>query len=154
MSKASIIGSHYLLCLQLSDGGINIYNLHKILFAADKFHLNKYGRPVTGDVYIAMEYGTVPSATRDLVSDFKSEDHFIFSREAPDMNLLSESDVEAINHGFKEYAGLTFSEVKEKNHEERCWKETERNRPIDFALIIENQEVLKDLEENGSNIAI
>ena len=38
----------------------DMYTIFKMLFAAEKYHLNTYGRPITGEIYRAMEYGTVP----------------------------------------------------------------------------------------------
>jgi hypothetical protein len=48
--------------------GVNLYNLIKTIFHADCYHLNQYGRPITGDVYIAMVHGTVPSFIYNLLN--------------------------------------------------------------------------------------
>lgn len=143
-----------LYCIEQNGGAINVYNLQKIIFEADKYHLNKYGRPVTGDTYIAMKHGTVPSKTYDLSKKMRSENHFIFSDEKPDMRKLSKSDVEALLHGFKQYAGLTFTEVQEKNHSEVAWKNTETNKQIPFELMVENDAIREYLKENGSGISV
>ena len=37
--------------------GIDVYHVIKCAFFADKYHLNKYGRPIAGDNYIADTYG-------------------------------------------------------------------------------------------------
>ena len=37
------------------------------MFFADKEHLLDYGRPITGDSYVAMEHGPVPTSTRDIL---------------------------------------------------------------------------------------
>ncbi len=47
--------------------GISFHTLLKLLFYADKRHLNRYGRPITGDDYIAMQYGPVASTTYDML---------------------------------------------------------------------------------------
>ena len=39
----------------------------KLLWAADRYHLRKYGRPIVGDTYVAMGYGPVPSTTKDIL---------------------------------------------------------------------------------------
>ncbi len=36
------------------------YSLLKILYFAEQKHLVKYGRPITGDNIIAMDFGPVP----------------------------------------------------------------------------------------------
>src|SRR4051812_34811550 len=40
--------------------------LLKLMFLADKYHLVRYGRPITGDRYEAMNHGPVPSWTYAL----------------------------------------------------------------------------------------
>ena len=47
--------------------GIGAFHVSKVLYYADKEHLNLYGRPVLGDTYIRMEFGPVPSKTYDLI---------------------------------------------------------------------------------------
>ena len=138
-----------LFCIEQNGDGINIYNLNKIFFEADKYHLNMYGRPVTGDVYIAMKNGTVPSKTRDMINSFKKEGHFIFSDEKFDKDLLSDSDIEALLKGFEKYAGLVFCEVENLNHEELSWKKTPLNQVIDFELMIENEDIKDYIQELG-----
>src|SRR5437762_2187452 len=36
------------------------YKLAKLVFLADKYHLVRYGRPIFGDFYRALEWGPVP----------------------------------------------------------------------------------------------
>lgn len=137
---------------------VGYYNLMKIIFEADKSHLNKWGRPVTGDVFIAMEYGTVPSNIYDILKDPASSDPEIFvdslqyivsvGRE-PNLDLLSESDIEALDAGITKYADLNFKEVYDLNHKEVCWNTTKRNQKIPLQKMIENPEVLEELEEDG-----
>lgn len=53
-------------------GKIEKYKLMQILFAADKYHLNKYGRPVTGDYYVKKEYGIVPANVENMIDAINS----------------------------------------------------------------------------------
>ena len=50
------------------ENGGEIEKLHalKLIFFADRYHLRKYGRPITNDQYWAMRLGPVPSGTKDL----------------------------------------------------------------------------------------
>jgi hypothetical protein len=157
-----------LYCVKENGGRINQYNLNKIIFSADKYHLNHYGRPVTGDTHIKMEYGVVPSAVNDIVKmnpiyahangikkyPFTRDADYVVSDAAPELEQFSDSDIEALKFGIQEYGGLVFATVHDKNHLEHCWLETPDNKPIDFRLMIENEEVLKMLEENGSDVVI
>ncbi len=47
-------------------GSINKMKAIKLIWLADRAHLRKYGRPITNDRYYAMQYGPVPSNTKDL----------------------------------------------------------------------------------------
>ena len=58
-----------LIWLAKKKPGIDIYHVAKVLFYADKIHINKYARPVIGDTYIRMPAGPVPSAVRDLITE-------------------------------------------------------------------------------------
>jgi len=42
--------------------------LIKLVYLADKYHLLRYGRTVTGDEYFAMENGPVASTLKDVLS--------------------------------------------------------------------------------------
>lgn len=156
------------------NGKVNKYNLMKIIFAADKYHLNKYGRPVTGDYYISMEYGTVPSNIKNMIDGnnrdyylnilqiddypFKvsneKRNYFIESNIKPNMDYLSQSDTEALDNGISEYAYLSFEEVMEKNHNEKCWQETELNTRIPFEKIIDDKEIVEYLRTYSKSIVL
>src|ERR1700681_3309737 len=49
-----------------AGGSINKMKVLKLVYFADRYHLRKYGRPVVGDEYVAMNYGPVASGTKDL----------------------------------------------------------------------------------------
>lgn len=160
----------YLLKKRNRKDGENIYNVLKALFEADKFHLNKHARPVTGDTYIRMPYGTVPSTVKNIIDGdfitlgflnigaapfkkFEKKHHLKANRE-PDMDYLSESDVEALDAGADKYLGLSFGEVHDLNHQEPCWLNSEPNQAIDFALMIEDEEIRKLLLESPLKIVV
>jgi uncharacterized phage-associated protein len=46
------------------------YKISKLLFLADKDHLVKYGRPIIGDRYCAIEHGPIPSRSLNLLNAF------------------------------------------------------------------------------------
>ena len=120
----------------IQRGEANLYNVIKILFAAEKYRLNKYGGPITGDRYVAMEFGTVPSWTYNAAKHplpeygFSKDGDFLHLSQGRkhDPNMFAAADIEALEHGFAEYAGKKFSAVMRKNHRERAWqKAIERN---------------------------
>jgi len=140
----------------IQNGESTMYNIWKILFAADKYHLNTYGRPITGDRYFAMEFGTVPSWLYDATKiergiGFSRNENSLVAERPPMMDYLSESDVEALNYGLSEYAGLGFGAVRNKNHKEPAWQKNYALRgdsdsaPIPFEDIIEDECLKEDL---------
>jgi len=152
-------------------GESNVYNIMKILYAADKYHLNRYGRPVTGDRYVAMQYGTVPSAAYGMVNapepgiGFKKSGHRVIVDKGRTFNKgkFSETDEEALEHGFKEYGGLSFSAVVDKNHRERSWVLATRRAPdtsdaseVLFEDMIDGRKkwLIDDLKEMGQYAVI
>src|SRR5215471_19270929 len=43
------------------------FYVSKVLFFAEKWHLNRYGRPIIADTYIAMPKGPVPSTVKNYL---------------------------------------------------------------------------------------
>ena len=54
----------------------DLHKICKILYYADQSHLSKYGRSITGDTYIAMEYGPVPSKIEDIFKALRGDSFF------------------------------------------------------------------------------
>lgn len=141
--------------------GINKYNIMKVMFDADCYHLNKYGRPIYGENYVAMNYGTVPSLMKDLleitqnVPFYKCSKNGFKANSSPTLDVFSDTDIEALEHGISEYADLSFSEVKNKNHIHPAWEKHKeelkntRSCPIPYEDMINNEDVLADLEDMG-----
>jgi uncharacterized phage-associated protein len=119
--------------------GITLHTLLKLLFYADKYHLNRYGRPIVGDDYRALQYGPVASTTYDilkgdnlgleLLGDERPFDvaggRHVRGRRRPDLDVLSESDVEALAWSFKKYGRLNFGQLTELTHKEPAWVNAE-----------------------------
>jgi len=144
----------------IQRGESNMYNIWKILFESEKYHLNEYGRPITGIVYAAMEYGAVPfwlykNTDDGNIKEFSRNDNCLIASREPNMKKFSDSDIEALEHGYKEYAGLGFEKVKDKNHSEIAWVKNWDNRgerkfvPIPFEDLIAEEWLKEDLESTS-----
>ena len=124
--------------------------------------MNKYGIVVTGDKYIAMEHGTVPSVTKDILyakSDYWHNDndklYTISTTMEPDLNVLSTSNLEALDKGIMKYGNLEFAEVEYLNHQEEGFKKTEKNKQIKFEDMIdddnpEKDDIIEELQETST----
>lgn len=103
------------------------HKVYKILYFADQKHLVKYGRPIIGDTYNKLEYGPVPSYLRNIVdanieeyneSIAKFNGYFLKALDKPNLDYLSESDIECINESIRENKDLDFGTLTDKSHDE------------------------------------
>lgn len=124
-----------------SGGHINKMKALKLLFFADRFHLRKYGRPITNDEYFAMNYGPVPSGGKDLVegSDFRPnvekayagqylnpENRYEFSSVAEvDNRVFSQTDQEALTFAWNTFGRFDQFQLAELTHQYPEWKRHE-----------------------------
>ena len=141
--------------------GIDKLKAAKLLYYADKYHLTRYGRPILGDVYFRLDYGPVPSLSLDIINEAispykltipqenlellktylkieKDKPHPTFEvKKHHDLDVLSESEVEALEETLKHYGRYTGPELIRLTHREPAWKKTEKNREIDYRLFFE-----------------
>ncbi|MCD8310357.1 MAG: SocA family protein [Prevotellaceae bacterium] len=136
----------------------DMHKIFKILYFADREHLCRYGRGITGDSYIAMSYGPVPSKINDIfkavrgdsyfskyADDLKQYFHFtnrytIEADKDPDMDYLSETDIECLDFAIAKCEGKSFSELTEMSHD-LAWNSTPRDREISVKdMLRENEE--------------
>jgi uncharacterized phage-associated protein len=123
--------------------GITYHSLLKLLFYAEEYHLNKYGRPIIGDRYKAMDYGPVASMTYDFLKKNKKRKEIahliddlpfdntgkkeIFPKRECNSYFLSKSDIEALSYSFENYKDYNFNDNCDKTHDHPAWKNA-RNR--------------------------
>jgi uncharacterized phage-associated protein len=111
----------------IKEKNINdMYSIWKMLFEAEKYHLNKYGRPITGETYLAMQYGTVPKwlykeACEQFGIGFIRYRNNLYAERELIKDMFSETDIEALECGYKKYAGMSFKQIEIENHKEPAW---------------------------------
>jgi uncharacterized phage-associated protein len=119
------------------DGIINRMKALKLLYLADRYHLRKYGRLITNDIYFAMDKGPVASGSKDIAEqcDFigKSErdyasrylevkkPHHVKSNKHPDNDVFSDSDIEALNFAWERFGGLDQFQLVKLTHKYPEW---------------------------------
>jgi len=115
------------------------YKAAKLLFLADKLHLVRYGRPITGDHYKALQWGPIPQSVLDTLSELESgtfhtltaiaasevlefqsiEGHghpCLIPKGRLDERALSESDLEALNYVADRFGRASFDELYRVTH--------------------------------------
>jgi len=130
------------------------HRISKIMYFADKNHLEKYGRFICGDSYVAMKHGPVPSGTYDILKAVRDDgfapsaninvakqafivvDKFLVKplRTARE-DCFSESDLECLNHAIKQYGLLSFSQLTDLSHDQ-AWQTADENDYIDIEQIV------------------
>ena len=123
--------------------GIDKHKLYKILYFAEQKHLVNYGRPITGDAFIKMEYGPVPSYVKNKVENILDPDGSVnnegirvIANEYPDLDELSESDIECLDNSISENKDKSFAKLTNDSHKS-AWNKvafSDRLHSIDIAL--------------------
>lgn len=119
----------------LREGGkIDKLKAIKLIWLADRLHLRKYYRTITGDVYYAMPYGPVASHTLDLINGkvlgqskeevayfdlylSKRDKNQLRSTKIMEDSVFSKTDMQsiaAVYEAFGDYSGGKLSDVSHK----------------------------------------
>lgn len=144
-----------LYALQKIGGRTDMHKLCKILYFADQRHLSQYGRSITGDTYIAMQFGPVPSCVDDILKALRGDSFFSASKEieplrrclafenrfnihglkAPDTDELSGTDISCLDYAIDICKDKNFQQLTEYSHGP-AWNNTQRDRAISVKDIL------------------
>lgn len=152
---------------------IGFHSICKLFFYADIYHINKYGRPVFGDEYQALQYGPVPRTAYSLLKQdpllfeaLEEEQPFlvvkkgskpvVVSQREANIDYFSKSDVEALDYAIKNFANMSFGELTEFSHQHPAWKNAQSFGTMNYEDFIDpsNQELIHELQENSRYISI
>lgn len=135
----------------------DLFHIVKILFYADKFHLEEYGRQISGDIYCAMEDGPVPSGAYDLIKIARGDKYHFDQRlinvhpeesikvinetnitplRGPNFDYLSESDIDCLNKAITNFAPMDGRRLWALVHDEPSYTKVERNKFMHLQDII------------------
>ena len=125
---------------RMAGGRVNKLKALKLIFFADRYHLRKYGRPITNDRYWAMSYGPVPSGTKDLAEqgeflgsrETQYAERFIRPCEADkhafesvadiERDVFSKSDAEALEYAWEKFGRFEGFRLADLTHEYPEWR--------------------------------
>ena len=154
-----------LFSLSKLGGVTDMHKLCKILYFADQRHLSLYGRSITGDTYIAMHYGPVPSNVDDILKAVRGDSFFASSNEAkplkkyltfdnrfmvralvaPDMDELSATDVKCLEYAVDLCRNKSFVELTEYSHG-LAWSNTHPDREMSV------KDILREIGEDEAYV--
>ena len=142
----------------------DFHKIFKIIYFADREHLSKYGRPITGDTYIAMRDGPVPSKIDDILKAVRGDSFFaadakeykklfsvhdwfyVWPKTDANLDYLSQSDIEELDSSLGQYGALSWDELKKKSHDS-AWRSTAENKQISI------EDILREKGEEEDYIA-
>ena len=138
---------------------VTIFFASKVLFFAEKNHLNRYGRPIVADTFIAMPNGPVPSTLYDFIKGnfglsgdpetFKAtidttQHPHIKAKRSYDKSALSGSDIECIDDSIDFCRSKGFGHLSQLTHQERSWADAPANMPMDYELFIDDDNEMRE----------
>lgn len=146
---------------------ITQYYICKIFYFADKEHFLDWGRPISGDRFVAMQHGPVPSFIYDVLKSdsgypdeildtlsdrvkITNEDNkrCVTSLHKENFSALSPSDTSYLLEAVGKYAHMSFSDLKRLSHQdpayEAAWAQPGLNNEMNVSLWLENPEEIKD----------
>lgn len=129
----------------------DFHKIFKLIYFADRQHLADWGRPITGDTYIAMDAGPVPSRLYDMMKIVRGDSYisdteglgqyfqvenwmYVRPLQDADLNKLSANEQEALSDAIAKYASLSYDEIREKSHDV-AWRSTARDFAINWDSI-------------------
>lgn len=153
----------YLLSLD-DNGKMERIKLIKLLWAADRYHMRKYGRTISESRYLAMPHGPVCSLALDIAkltpefaladedleyisTYFTSDDKHTSMSKSPGDDRLSKSDKLMLKRAFDTFNDIgTFRLADKISHDYPEWKKyaamfdggSRSSKPIDKADFFKN----------------
>lgn len=105
-------------------------SIAKLMYFADKTFLERYGRLISSDHYVARQHGPVPSHTYRLLRDSETysphgfkvvDDHFIEAIDAPDLGLLAGREVECLDEIIARFGAAPLWYLQQLS-QDRAWQ--------------------------------
>jgi uncharacterized phage-associated protein len=140
----------------------DLHKIFKILYFADRGHLVKYGRPITGDTYIKMNNGPVPTNLYNIFQSIRENKsfhgrdmkeyftvyggYFVNPEKKTDLEYLSITDTKELDISIAKYGRVPFGLLTAISHD-IAWEYAEENK----AIAIEN--ILREAGEDEEYIS-
>lgn len=124
-----------LLYITHKKPGRDQYQIVKLFYLSDRKHFNRFGRPITYEIYFALDYGPVASTALDLIKSSKlalrkakinslpvrieKKDNIYFLMEpmrSINYDLFSTSDLLVLDEVISEFGEKSFGELYNLTH--------------------------------------
>ena len=132
--------------LERHGGSASSQKIIKLAFLCDRMHLALYGRPIFAGKYFAMKDGPVASEFYDDVKKSRGGSHETFgddrynliAKSHPDMDCLSESDIEVLEKINAKYGHLDRKELVDFTHNLAAWSKNYQGGDHSYQLPFED----------------
>lgn len=146
----------------------DVYGIVKTAFYAQQIHLAKSGSPLFNDEICALPFGPVPSSMYDILKMARGDegemafhendglrdvsdsigwkDERYFAKEDPDMDFLSESDIQSLEEAIARVSKMSFDDIYTDTHGnewERAFKSKKKGKKV--------MDIVKIAEEGGAD---
>lgn len=160
---------HYLLShIQQSDKK----KIIKLLFLADKHHLQLYSRTITDDNYVAMKHGPVGSIAKDILDlsmDYLDKDQIEYAesflqrvgdldyiaKSKCDYEMLSETDEQSLNFIVDKFGKMDSDMLEAITHQYPEWARHEPDLKAEITKCrpIDTEEMFSTVEAYPLNVS-
>jgi len=148
----------------------DFHKIFKILYFSDREHIYQFGKPLTGDIYIAMNNGPVPSKIYDIFKIVRGDSYcqdkenfeelffvennmYINPLKDADMDYIPKRSICILDESINKCDNLSFDELTEKSHD-TAWRSTALDYPIEYSKMAleaganrDDLEYIKDLNK-------
>ncbi|MFH1973865.1 MAG: Panacea domain-containing protein [Patescibacteria group bacterium] len=140
------------LCRKLGGEIRGKKKLAKLLYFADFDFYEKFGQPITGDVYTAKQMGPFPTALEETTramqtngcltiesieefgADYAPTDIYRCIGTCPSTSHLSDDEMSMLDRVAKKYGGLNGKQLEDLSHQEAPYVATEPLKEIAYEL--------------------
>jgi len=134
---------------KVQNGTLGKLKMMKLLYFLDFDFFEKYGKSVTGDLYLRFENGPIPQMAEKILKEMNGKDIKITKRKIADgyndqqhieslkdfdMNLFTKEELMMMEEVADKWEKFSGSEMKMATHGEAPWIATKPNDIIDYNL--------------------
>lgn len=159
-----------ILYLAGQAGKIDLYLLMKMLYLADRAHITKWGRTITGDSYKKMDLGPVPDNAYKMINSLRGgpqwhanlenclqyqenkrkKEYFVTAVCSPKLRKMSKSDRATLDAVYQDYKDYGFAEINKAVHDDSAYKafqKTGRDYMCDEDLVEHDPDLVEVLQQ-------
>jgi len=155
----------------------------KCIYYADKYHLQKYARPITGDIYYKLNHGPCAKNAYDILKDKEDyipkdilciardtftvfnrnntgDDNKVYkARRESDTSYFSDSDIECLDESIKFCSAFKDYELSNESHKERAWIDAIFKGKMSYELMLDEDiqnrdEIIEYLQEYSRTLCL